>query len=502
MQTILEFRNITVRFPGVLALDDVSLSLRQGEVHAIVGENGAGKSTLIKTCTGVNKPTLGEIVYEGNTYKSFTPDLAKKLGIGVIYQELSLANNLSVAENIFLGNAIRKNGRIDKKEMIRQSQKIFDDMGIDINPKTLVRNLTVGYQQMVEVAKALSKNVKFLVLDEPTSPLTTAEVAMLFKVIEMLKEKGVTIVYISHRLEEIFYLSDRISILRDGKFIATKNVEDTNRDELVSLMVGRAISDVYPKRSIPEETEIVLETKELTGNGDYNVSVKLRKGEILGLGGLVGAGRTEFVQMLFGLKKPISGEIWLKGEKVQIKSPSDAMAKGIVLAPEDRKQQGVLLRMTVKENISMSVLKRISKFAVVKRKEEQILADKYQDILKIKTSNSSKQVVRNLSGGNQQKVVLAKGLATEPEIIIMDEPTRGIDVGAKQEIYNLMNELTKQGRTIIMISSDMPELLGMSDRIVVFSEGYVTGELTRDDFSQERVLEAASKGKQRGETDE
>lgn len=341
MQTILEFRNITVRFPGVLALDDVSLSLRQGEVHAIVGENGAGKSTLIKTCTGVNKPTLGEIVYEGNTYKSFTPDLAKKLGIGVIYQELSLANNLSVAENIFLGNAIRKNGRIDKKEMIRQSQKIFDDMGIDINPKTLVRNLTVGYQQMVEVAKALSKNVKFLVLDEPTSPLTTAEVAMLFKVIEMLKEKGVTIVYISHRLEEIFYLSDRISILRDGKFIATKNVEDTNRDELVSLMVGRAISDVYPKRSIPEETEIVLETKELTGNGDYNVSVKLRKGEILGLGGLVGAGRTEFVQMLFGLKKPISGEIWLKGEKVQIKSPSDAMAKGIVLAPEDRKQQEI-----------------------------------------------------------------------------------------------------------------------------------------------------------------
>ncbi len=495
MQKILEFQNITVRFPGVLALNDVTISLHQGEVHALAGENGAGKSTLIKTCTGVNTPTIGQIVFDGKTYKSFTPNLAKKLGIGVIYQELSLANNLSVAENIFLGNAIRKFGTIDKKAMNKRAKEIFDDMGIDINPSALVSSLTVGYQQMVEVARALSQNVRFLVLDEPTSPLTTAEVEMLFTVVATLKSRGVTIVYISHRLEEIFKICDRISILRDGNFICTKNINETSREELVSLMVGRSISEVYPARPSVKDASIVLETKNLTGNGDHNVSMQLKKGEILGLGGLIGAGRTEFVQMLFGVIKPTEGKILLRGKAVSIKNPADAMSKGIVLAPEDRKQQGVLLQMTVKQNISMSVLKRISKVAVVMKKKEQDLAETYKKLLLIKTADINKQIVRNLSGGNQQKVVLAKGLATEPEIIIMDEPTRGIDVGAKQEIYSLMNELTSQGRSIIMISSDMPELLGMSDRIMVFSEGSVTGELSRCDFSQEKVLDLASKGK-------
>lgn len=489
--TVLEFKNIVKRYPGVLALNDVSITFREGEVHALVGENGAGKSTLIKTSTGAIAPTAGSIIVNGKEYTSFTPITSRENGIAVIYQEFNLVNDLSVAENVFLGNRPKKNGLIDKKTMLEESRKIFNRLGIDIDTRKNVRELTTGYQQLVEIAKALSCNTKILIMDEPSASLTTNEVEMLFKIVKQLQKDGVTIIYISHRLDEIFEISDRVSVLRDGEMIRTMNTAETNRQELISLMVGRDLKENFPKLETEFETEVVMEVQHLSGPGVKDASFQIRKGEILGMGGLIGAGRTETAQIICGVSKKTGGKIIYNGKEIAPSSPKEAINMGIALAPEDRKKQGVMLHMSIAENIVFPSHDVVSKFGILNKIKVSTIVTKYKDALRIKTP-SVQQLVRNLSGGNQQKVVLAKWLAKSPEVIILDEPTRGIDVGAKQEIYGIMKELAEAGKAVIMISSDMEELLGMSSRIVVFCEGRTIGELQKEEFSQEAVLTMAS----------
>lgn len=491
MEPIIEFRNVTKTFPGVLALNNVSMEFRPGEIHAIVGENGAGKSTLIKTLTGVNVPESGSILFEGKVLHKISPRSSRDLGICVIYQELMLVNELSVAENVFLADLPRNGILLNKKQMLNKMRNILAELDLNLDPNIQVKDLTVGYQQMVELSRAVAEDAKVLVLDEPTAALSNKEAETLFRFLKKAKEKNMTIIYISHRLDEIFQLSDRITVLRDGEKIATVQTADTNRDELISLMVGRKLEEVYPDRPSPENNEVILETVGLTGNGDRDISLSLRKGEILGLGGLVGAGRTEFAQLLYGAAKTEEGKILLQGKEIRPRHPRQAMRQGIMLIPEDRKQQGLVLDMSVRENISLAVLRSLSSASVLSRKKENELSAKYIDAMRIKTP-SAEQTVKNLSGGNQQKVVLSKGLATTPEIIIIDEPTRGIDVGAKHEVYDIMAQLVAEGKSIIMISSDMEELLGMSDRIAVFCEGRLSGIINKKDFSAELVLKYAS----------
>lgn len=489
---ILELKHITKLYPGVVALNDVSLEVRRGEILALVGENGAGKSTLIKTCSGAITPTQGEIVINGKSFTGMTPQTSEQNGIGVIYQEFNLVGDLSVAENIFLGRAIRKGMVIDLKAMERESKKILDSLNIKINPKTLVKTLSVGYQQMVEIAKAVSQNAKLLIMDEPSAPLTSAEVEAMFAIVDKLKAGGVSIIYISHRLDEIFRLADRITILRDGQYVTTLNTDETNKDELVKYMVGRQLTEVYPKRDeICVKDEVIFEAVNVSGNGDKNISFKIHRGEVLGLGGLVGAGRTEFAELMFGMRQKTAGKFIFKGKEISPKTPKDAIELGIGLVPEDRKKEGALLGMSIRCNINMPIYQRISKGTVINEKKEEEIAQTYRKEISIKTPTLD-QLVKNLSGGNQQKVILAKWLAADSELLIFDEPTRGIDVGAKQEIYKLMIELVAQGKVIIMISSDMPELIGMSDRIIVMHKGEIKGSLTRNDFSQETILSLAS----------
>lgn len=491
MTPIIEFNKVTKAFPGVLALSDVCLEFQTGEIHAIVGENGAGKSTLIKTLSGIHAPDKGQIFFEGKELANITPKLSHGLGITVIYQELTLVNDLSIAENIFLSDLPRKGVLLDKKTMLKKTRDILNELGLKLDPDMKVRDLTVGYQQMVELSRAVARDAKVLILDEPTASLSNKEVEILFRILHKAKDKNITIIYISHRLDEVFEISDRITVLRDGRKIATKNTPDTNRDELVSLMVGRKLDEVFSERAAVNERDAVLDIQNVTGNGDHDISLKLHKGEILGFGGLVGAGRTELAEMLFGVVKIESGKIRLNGRDIAFHHPKDALKHGVVLMPEDRKSQGLILNMSVRENIVLSVLKSISNLSVVNKKRERGLVKSYIDAVSIKTP-SSDQTVRNLSGGNQQKVVLSKCLATEPDIIIIDEPTRGIDVGAKKEIYDIMDQLVAKGKSIIMISSDMEELLGMSDRIAVFCEGRLSGVISRDEFDAELILKYAS----------
>ncbi|HCT92504.1 MAG TPA: D-xylose ABC transporter ATP-binding protein [Lachnospiraceae bacterium] len=488
---ILKLQHITKEFPGVKALDDVSVEFEKGVVHAIVGENGAGKSTLIKMCTGAYKPTSGEIILDGKTFTGLTPAESIQNGVGVIYQEFSLVNDLTVSENIFLGAAIRHGLFIDKKTMAERSSELFRLLQIDINPYEIVKNLSTGYQQMVEMAKALSKEAKILIMDEPTAPLTTKEVDTMFSVVRQLKQNGVTVIYISHRLEEIFEIADRVTVLRDGGLVTTLDVSRTNKQELIQYMVGRSLTETFPGRKPPQNEEAVLDVRHLSGNGLHDVSFQVYKGEILGLGGLIGAGRTELAELLFGIKKQQSGDIYYQGKAVKIHSPEEALKNGIGLVPEDRKRQGILTNRSIYENISASILKSTSLWGIIDRKRLWKTALKSQEDLRIKAPDMQASI-NNLSGGNQQKVILAKILAAAPELLILDEPTRGIDVGAKYEIYLLMNELVSQGKTIIMISSEMEELIGMSDRILVLSEGHITGELKNKEFSQEKILQSAS----------
>ena len=487
---VLSLKDITKRYPGVLALSHVSLNLLEGEVHALLGENGAGKSTLIKAIAGAIDLDGGIITVKGQDYPKITPHLSRSLGIEVIYQEFNLVPRMSVAENIFLGDRTGKSPLVDFGSMKSKAREIFKLFNVDINPEALVQDLSPAMQQIVEIAKAVSKNVKILIMDEPSAPLSVSEVEHMFEIIRHLKQEGVTVIYISHRLEEVFRISDRVTVMRDGRYVATKLTTDTNRKELISLMVGRELKESYPSRSNPPG-EIALEVKNLSGNGDKDISFSVRKGEILGISGLVGAGRTELAMLLFGAVPIQGGEMWVDGKPVQIHSPQDAIQMGIGLLTEDRKGKGLFLEMGVGWNISFPIIRRLSKYGIVATKTENQIAEKYKQRINIKTPSLMQRVI-NLSGGNQQKVVLAKSLAAESDILIFDEPTRGIDVGAKQEIYNLMCELANSGIAILMISSDMEELLGMSDRIIVLCEGKLVGEVNRDQFSQDYILDLAS----------
>lgn len=489
-RNILELRHISKQYTGVKALDDVSISFRRGEVHALMGENGAGKSTLIKTLSGAIQPNDGEIVFEGTTYTHMEPHQAMELGIHVIYQEFNMMPELSVAENIFMGQQLGGGVLFNKSITEERAQKILDGMHVKINAKETVKNLSVANMQLVEIAKALTRDVKVLVMDEPTAPLTDAEVETLFEIVQMLKSKGVTIIYISHRIAEVFQISDRVSVLRDGRFIKTVMTNEVDRDELIRLMVGREVSDTYPKRDFAPG-EVVLELRDVCGNGVENVSFAVRSGEIFGLSGLVGAGRTETMRMIFGADPIDRGEVLLNGQPVHPKHPAEAVKLGIGLIPEDRKQQGLLLDLPIFTNISMATMRDISHFTVVNSRAEKENVNRLVEAVTIKTPSIA-QLVRNLSGGNQQKVVLAKWLAANCKVLIFDEPTRGIDVGARHEIYKLMNELCRQGIAIVMISSDMEEILGMSDRIMVLCEGHQAGILEREAFSQETILSLAS----------
>ena len=489
---VMQLQNIRKEYPGVIALKNVSLEVKKGEILALIGENGAGKSTLIKTCSGAVIPTSGKIMINGKEFSSMTPQLASENGIAIIYQEFNNVGGLSAAENLFLGHPIKKGFLIDKAAMEKEAEKAFKQLNINIDPKALVKDLTVGYQQMIEIAKAIQQDAQVLIMDEPSAPLTNAEVESMFKVVELLRSKGVSIIYISHRLDEIFRLSDRIVVLRDGDYIKTLITKETHVEELIQLMVGRELNESYPPRnSCIDEKEVVLELQNVFGNGDKDISFKLHKGEVLGLGGLVGAGRTELAQIIFGAAKKESGKIIFKSNEIDPRSPREAIDCGIALVPEDRKRHGALLQTSVKNNINMPIYKKISKFSVIDSKKELEIAKKYKEELLIKTPHLN-QIVKNLSGGNQQKVILGKWLAANSELIIFDEPTRGIDVGAKYEIYKLINHLVENGKTVLLISSEMEELMGMSDRIIVLAEGNITGELRREEFDQTSIMRLAS----------
>ena len=489
---VLSLRDIVKYFPGVVALNKVSIDFYPGEVHALVGENGAGKSTFIKAITGAHAPDGGSIVVDGKEYAAMTPTLARQHGIECIYQEFNLIDVLSAAENICYGDGSK--GLVNQKAMNEKAKAIFDDFGVDIDPSVPVRELTPGHMQIVEIAKAVSKNARILILDEPTAPLSVAEVDILMNIIRKLQADGVAIIYISHRLDEIFEISDRVSVLRDGEYITTLETAKTNRAELIKYMVGREMTQTFPARNVPIG-DVALEVENLTGNGVKNISFKVHKGEILGISGLVGAGRTEIMKVIFGSEKKQWGNIYVNGELADIKSPKDAMHKyGIGMCPEDRKREGCFLTETISWNMVYNVLGKISRVGVVNKKKEKEIADYYGQSMRVKAPNLDKTLVLNLSGGNQQKVVVGKALAADVDIIIFDEPTRGIDVGAKYEIYELMNGLVEQGKAIVMVTSDMEELLGMSDRIVVFGEKCMAGTLEKSEFSQEKILELASTG--------
>lgn len=490
MARILEIKNMTKYYPGVTALDNISMSFDSGEIHALIGENGAGKSTLIKAVAGAINFDNGIVTVDGDELTDFSPKDALDHGLSIIYQEFNLIPSMSVAENIFIGERIGGKYLVDFSEMYRRAEEIFTRFEVNIDPKEMVVRLSTAQMQIVEIAKAISKNVKVLFMDEPSATLSIAEVQHMFDIVRRLKSKGVSVIFVSHRLDEVFELCDRVTVMRDGKFIATKKVSETSRKELISLMVGRDLVEKFPIRKNNHD-EVALEARDLTGNGVRDVSFKLHKGEILGFGGLVGSGRTELAKLLYGAADLQEGQIIINKSAVDIKDPSHAIKLGIGLIPEDRKLEGIFADYRLDWNIAIMSLKRIAKRGVLSDREIKKLSEKYSKDLQI-VSPSLKQLVKNLSGGNQQKVVVARVLAAQTKIIIFDEPTRGIDVGAKQEIYRLMNELTEQGISIIMISSEMEELLGMSDRIIVLREGVVSGELSKEEYSQEAVLELAS----------
>ncbi|MFC4101662.1 xylose ABC transporter ATP-binding protein [Paenibacillus xanthanilyticus] len=501
---VLEMNEITKEFPGVKALNGVNLKLAKGEIHALCGENGAGKSTLMKVLSGLYPAGTytGEIRINGQRkeFRSITD--AQQSGIAIIHQELALVKEMSIGENIFLGAEPVRRGVIQWDELYRNASDWLERVGLRMNPDTRIGSLGIGQQQLVEIAKALSKHAKILILDEPTAALTESEVDILMGIMNQLRAEGVSCIYISHKMPEVFRLADTITVLRDGQTIATLDRKDTNEDEVVSLMVGRELTERYPR--VPHRPgDVVLEVADYSvwhkekakQKVIHDVSFTLRKGEILGIAGLMGAGRTELVTSLFGAYEGQSeGEVRINGQPVRIRSVSDAIKAGMALVTEDRKRQGLVLSMDVKTNTTLATMKRVSSFGMINGNEEIKWGQKYVHDLKTKTA-SLETPVGTLSGGNQQKVVIGKWLMSEPTILIMDEPTRGIDVGAKYEIYSLMNQLVDQGVAIIMISSELPEVLGMSDRILVMCEGRFVAELDYREATQEKIMLAATGGK-------
>lgn len=490
---ILKIQGISKSFPGVKALKNVSFEVRSGEIHALMGENGAGKSTLIKILSGVNHIDEGELFYKGQSVKFQTPMDAIKAGISVVYQEIKLVDTLTVSENIFIGRPpMKSRSRIDWKQLHKNARALLDSINADIDEHAIVGNLSIAQQQMVEICKALSQNAELIIMDEPSATLTDKELSMLFSILKNLKQRGITVIYISHRMEEVFEISDTVTVLRDGKHIFTGATADLDRKQLISMMVGRELENEYPKE-FADQSETLLEVRNLNRPGVlHNINMKLYGGEVLCISGLVGSGRTEFARTIFGAdySKSNTGEILIKGKSVMIHSVVDAMNHGIALIPEDRKRQGLVLDMSVRENVSMANIRRVMRGLSISRKLENSLAKEYIKSLRIMTPDEQR-AVKNLSGGNQQKVVIAKWLASNADILILDEPTRGVDVGAKAEIYKLLNTFTKAGKGVIMISSEMPEVLGMCDRILVFREGTISGEFSREEATQEKLLDAA-----------
>ncbi len=493
-------KNITKEFPGVKALDGVTLDLFAGEFHALVGENGAGKSTLMKVLSGVYPAGTydGEIIVEGETRKFKNIRDAENAGIAIIFQELSLVKELTVGENIFLGREPSRFGVINWTELYQRAGSLLQDLNLPINPKTPVGNLGIGSQQLVEIAKALSQNAKILVLDEPTAALTESEVETLFDILRRLKSRGVGMIYISHKLGEVFTMSDRITVLRDGRTVGTNDTKDLTIGQVIAQMVGREVGDIFPK-SAHEFGEPALEIKNLTAfeaETDKklvdDISFAVRRGEVLGIAGLMGAGRSELLMSIFGahLGKS-SGEIFVEGKRVSINSPSEAIENGIGFVTEDRKRFGLILEQTILDNMTLAGLKQISGAFLIHRTRESVAAKKSMADLRVK-ANSPLTVAGTLSGGNQQKVVLGKWLLTKPKVLFLDEPTRGIDVGAKQEIYANINALAKQGLAIVMVSSELPEIIGLSDRVLVLHEGKLTGEFSKREVTPEKVMAAAT----------
>jgi rhamnose transport system ATP-binding protein len=490
--SILELRNIHKSFSGVHALRGVDFHLRSGEVHALLGENGAGKSTLIKVMTGVHQPDSGEIFLDGDQNHFSDPYESRIHGITAIYQEPSLFPDLDIAENIFVGRQpFRKGRRVDWQEMYRAAKDLLVSLGVQLDPKTKARNLSIAEQQMVEIARALSINARILIMDEPTSSLTLNEVADLFRIVRRLRESGTAIVFISHRLEELFEVADRVTVLRDGMYIDTLPLEGLTKGELVRLMVGRTITEMFPKKEVAPGN-VVLEVQNLSRKGVFNdVSFQLHKGEILGMAGLVGAGRTDVARTIFGIAPATSGQIRINGEVVRITNPQHAMELGIAYVPEDRQHHGLVLALDIVSNITLPVLPKYAVHGWLREGNAQQAS--YEAAMRMEVKAASVwQRARELSGGNQQKVVLAKWLSTNPRILILDEPTRGIDVGTKAAVHSLMTNLAAQGMAILMISSELPEVLGMSDRVIVMHEGKVTGQFSRDEVTQEKVMLAAT----------
>jgi rhamnose transport system ATP-binding protein len=488
MNPVLELKNVSKKFPGVQALDNVNFEVLPAEVHALLGENGAGKSTLIKIVSGVHKPDTGEILVDGQRVLFNNPREAQAKGVATIYQELILYPELTVAENIFMGHMPRGPfGIVNWGEMRKQAREVLHSLEIyDMDVNSKVGAMSIGKRQRVEIAKALSQNARILIMDEPTAALTESDVQRLFGIVRLLRERGVSIIYISHRLEEVFMLADRVTVLRDGQYVGTKPVKDTNEGELISMMVGRTIDNLFPK--LPAKIgKTVLKADNLwykpTTRG---VSVELREGEIVGLAGLVGSGRTELAHVLFGVTPAQSGTITLDGKTVQIKNPGQAMKLGIAYVPEDRGNQGLIKQMRIRENVSLAVLRSMVKGGMIDNHAEHNLARSSIEQLSIRTP-SAEQIVNKLSGGNQQKVVVSKWLASKPKLFIVDEPTRGVDVGAKAEIHRLISELAQQGLAILMISSELPEIMGMSDRILVMREGQIVAEYPREGTTQEHI---------------
>jgi rhamnose transport system ATP-binding protein len=489
---ILELNKISKSFSGVEVLHEVSFALRPGEVHALLGENGAGKSTLVKIMTGVHQPDKGEILLHGEPVHFSDARESRQAGIAAIYQELSLFPDLDVAENIFVGRQpVTTGGRVDWRKLYAEAGKLLESLGVKLDLKEKARTLSIAQQQMVEIARAFSINARILIMDEPTSSLTLHEVDDLFRLVRRLREQGTAVIFISHRLEELYSLADRVTVLRDGSYVGTKPMTEVSRDDLIRMMVGRTITNLFPKQDV-KAGDVVLKVENLTRPGSfYTVSFELRRGEILGVAGLVGAGRTNVARAIFGVEPPTSGRIEVEGREVAIKSPQQAIALGLAYVPEDRQLHGLIPAMPLTPNISLAMLPHYAQMGWLEEKRERKSA--YESALQMEVrANNIWQLARELSGGNQQKVVLAKWLSTNPRILILDEPTRGIDVGTKAAVHGLMSKLASEGMAILMISSELPEILGMSDRVIVMREGHVTSQFSRAEATQENIISAAT----------